>query len=89
MNRQLFQTLEYILEQERVVREQLKGKKLRFTDDQRRRLAAKARVLDRKVLQQLETIVTPDTRVQSRWCHRFQHDMGVLRLRWDVEFGSG
>ena len=67
MNRQLFQRLEYIVEQERVVREQLKGKKLRFTDDQRRRLAAKAKVLDRKVLEKLDTIVTPDTLL--RW-HR-------------------
>jgi putative transposase len=40
---------------------------LRLTDDQRRRLAAKARGLGRKVLAQVATIVTPETLL--RW-HR-------------------
>ena len=39
----------------------MKGKRLRFTDDERRRLAAKAKKLGRKALHDLETIVTPDT----------------------------
>ena len=34
---------------------------MRFTDDQRRRLAAKAKRLDRKLLNELATIVTPET----------------------------
>ena len=34
---------------------------MRFTDNQRRRLAAKAKRLGRKLLAQLETIVTPET----------------------------
>jgi hypothetical protein len=38
-----------------------KGRRLRFTDDQRRRLAAKGRRLGRRVLRQVATIVTPDT----------------------------
>ena len=38
----------------------MKGKRIRFTDDQRRRLAAKAKTLGRKVLRNLETVVTPD-----------------------------
>ncbi len=34
---------------------------LRLTDDQRRRLAAKGKVLGRKLLGEIATIVTPDT----------------------------
>ena len=44
-----------------MLREQFKDKRLRFTDDQRRRLAVKAKKLGRKALRDLGTIVTPDT----------------------------
>jgi hypothetical protein len=39
----------------------LGDKELRFTDDQRRRLAVKAKGLGRKMLVELGTIVTPKT----------------------------
>jgi putative transposase len=55
------------VEENRVLKEQVKGRRLRFTDDQRRRLAAKGRRLARRVLRQFATIVTPDTIL--RW-HR-------------------
>ncbi len=57
------QVIVYLIEENRVLKEQLKagGKRLRFTDDQRRRLAAKGKPLGRKVLCQIATIVTPDT----------------------------
>ena len=48
-------------------KEQLGGRKLRLTDDQRRRLAAKARLLGRRALDAVATLVTPDTLM--RW-HR-------------------
>jgi transposase InsO family protein len=48
-------------------REQLGERRLRFTDDQRRRLAAKAKGLGRKLLADLPTIVAPETLL--RW-HR-------------------
>ncbi len=53
----------YLVEENRVLKDQLKpdGRWLRFTDDQRRRLAAKGKPLGRKVLRQIATIVTPDT----------------------------
>ena len=53
--------IDYLQEENRVLREQLGGARLRFTDDQRRRLAAKAKGLGRKVLAELGTIVTPET----------------------------
>jgi len=51
----------YLSEENRVLREQLKGKRLRFTDDQRRRLAAKGKALGSKVLREVCTLVTPET----------------------------
>ena len=53
----------YQIEENRVLREQVQagGRRLRFTDDQRRRLAAKGKPLGRKALQQIATIVTPET----------------------------
>jgi len=44
-----------------VLREQLGDRRLRLDDQQRRRLAAEAKVLGRRVLAQIATIVTPDT----------------------------
>jgi hypothetical protein len=40
MNQQQQQAIDYLREEKRVLREQLGGRRLRFTDDQRRRLAA-------------------------------------------------
>src|SRR5215472_1241318 len=53
--------IDYLREENRGLREQLGDKRRRFTDDQRRRLAAKAKGLGRKVLVELGTIVTPET----------------------------
>ena len=43
------------------MREQLGPRRIRFTDGQRIRLAAKANTLGRRALSDLRTIVTPDT----------------------------
>ncbi len=61
MNRQQQDILAYLTEEDRVLREQLKAKRIRFTDDQRRRLAAKGKALGRKVLGGVCTLVTPET----------------------------
>ena len=53
--------IDYLQEENRVLREQLGRKRLRLTDNQRRRLAAKGKLLGRRVLGQIATIVTPDT----------------------------
>ena len=45
MNHQQLELIHYLREENRVLREQLGGKRLRFNDDQRRRLAAKAKGL--------------------------------------------
>ena len=61
MNQQQLQLIHYLREENRVLREQLGPKRLRFNDDQRRRLAARAKGLGRKLLQGVATIVTPET----------------------------
>src|SRR5919106_5024864 len=67
MNQRQLQAIEYLREENRVLREQLGERRLRLNDDQRRRLAAKARGLGRKLLTEVATIVTPETLL--RW-HR-------------------
>jgi putative transposase len=61
MNQRQLQMIEYLREENRVLREQLGERRLRFNDDQRRRLAAKAKGLGRKLLNELATVVTPET----------------------------
>lgn len=68
VNRQQQDVIHYLREENRVLREQLGGRRLRLTDDQRRRLAVKGKVLGRKVLCQVAGIVTPDTIL--RWYRR-------------------
>ena len=59
--------IDYLQEENRVLKERLGGRRIRFTDAERRRLARKAYALGRTVLNELETLVTPDTLL--RW-HR-------------------
>ena len=53
--------IDYLREENRVLREQLGSRRLRFTDDQRVRLAAKAKTLSRQALREFGSLVTPDT----------------------------
>jgi putative transposase len=61
MNQHQLQIIDYLREENRVLREQLGGRRVRFNDDQRRRLAAKAKGLGRNILVEITTIVTPET----------------------------
>jgi hypothetical protein len=61
MNQRQGQVIDYLREENRVLREQLGERRLRFSDDQRRRLAAKAKGLGRKLLAEVATVVTPET----------------------------
>jgi hypothetical protein len=49
VNRHQQHVIEYLVEENRVLKGQLEGRRLRLTDDQRRRLAAKGRRLGRRV----------------------------------------
>ena len=61
VNRHQQDVIDYLREENRVQREQLGGKRLRLNDDQRRRLAVRAKKLGRKVLKEVTSLVTPDT----------------------------
>lgn len=89
-NRQQAGVITYLIEENRVLKEQLEsgGKRLRFTDDQRRRLAAKGKPLGRKALRKIATIVTPETilgwhrrLIAAKWTypHRRPGRPGVMR----------
>jgi len=67
MNREQAAVVEYLKEENRVLRELLGKKRLRLNDDQRRRLAVLGKALGRKLLSTCCNIVTPDTVL--RW-HR-------------------
>ena len=61
INQQQREVIEYLQMENPVLREQLGPRRLRFTADQRIRLAARAKQLRRRVLQGIGTIVNPDT----------------------------
>src|ERR1700693_5915891 len=61
MNQRHVQMIDYLREENKVLKEQLGGRRLRLNDDQRRRLAARAKGLGRKLLAEVATIVTPET----------------------------
>src|SRR5215467_995829 len=68
MRRHQEEVIAYLVEENRVLREQIGDQRLNFNDDQRRRLAAKAKKLGRKRLEQVATIAAPETLL--RWHHK-------------------
>ena len=58
VNREEARVLDYLREENRVLREHLGKKRLRLNDDQRARLAARAKALGRSALEAVATIVT-------------------------------
>ncbi len=73
--------IDYLREENRVLREQLGKKRLRLTDGQRRRLAVLGKPLGRKLLGSLVSIVTPETILT--W-HR-----KLIALKWTFNVTGG
>jgi putative transposase len=67
VNRHQHDIIDYLREENRVLKEHLSGQRLRLTDRQRRRLAATGHRVGRRALAHVATLVTPDTIL--RW-HR-------------------
>ena len=65
VNRQQQDVIDYLREENRVLRAGLRGKRLRLSDDDRRRLAVKAQALGREALAQIASVATPATLL--RW----------------------
>ena len=61
INRNQQGVIDYLVEENRILKGQLRGRRLRLTDDERRKLAVKGKALGRQVLEKVATIVTPDT----------------------------
>ena len=61
INRQQQETIEYLRTENQILRESQGRKRIRLNDNQRRRLAIKGKVLGRKILGEIASIVTPDT----------------------------
>ena len=75
VNRKQQAVIDFQGTQIQILMEKLGKKRLLLSDDQRRRLAVKAKVLGRKALQEITTIFTPDTLL--RW-HR-----KLVAKKWD------
>ena len=69
--------IDYLVEENRALREQLRGRRFQLSDEQRWRLATKGQRLGRRVLQRVATIVTPDTIL--RWYRR------LIAQKWTSE----
>jgi len=61
--------IEFLQAENRLLKERLRGKRIRFIDAERALLARKAKAIGRKALLELDTIVSPDTLL--RWHRRF------------------
>src|ERR1700682_3604213 len=67
--------IEYLMAENRVLKKKLGKKRIPLTDDDRRVLAVKGKLLGRRLLEHVATIVTPDTIL--RW-HR-----ELIAEKWD------
>jgi putative transposase len=93
LSRQQQYVIDYLKEENRLLKAKLGDRKLHFSDAERCRLAARAQALGRKALSQLDTLVTPDTLL--RW-HRqliaqkwnYVHRRGVGRPRTKDEIAG-
>ena len=81
INRHEQDVITYIQEENRILKGKRKSKRIRFTDDERRRLAVKGKALGRKVLRDVASIVTPDTILA--W-HR-----KLIAQKWDYSSRRG
>ena len=75
------EAIAYLIEENRLLRQQLGGRRLRLTDADRRRLAARAHRVGRAMLREIATIATPDTLL--RW-HR-----QLIARKWTYLSTSG
>jgi transposase len=81
LDRREREVVAYLIEENRLLRRQLGGRRLRLTDDDRRRLAARAYRVGRAALREIATIATPDTLL--RW-HR-----QLIARKWTYATKSG
>jgi putative transposase len=86
VHRHQLNIIEFLQAENRLLKQKIGGKRLRFTDAERALLARKAKAVGRKALLELDTVVSPDTLL--RWHRRlvaqkwnFVHRRGPGRPR--------
>ena len=73
--------IEFLQAENRLLKDRLCGKRIRFTDAERALLARKAKAVGRKALLELDTLVSPDTLM--RWHRR------LIAQKWDFSERRG
>jgi transposase InsO family protein len=83
--------IEYLREENRVLKQQLGRRRLRLTDDQRRRLAVRGKAIGRRALTEVASLVTPDTilrwhrqLIAQKWTHK-RRSPGRRRIMQVIE----
>src|SRR5262249_13701225 len=90
MNQHQQHAIAYLVEENRVLREQIGHRHMRFTDDQRRRLAVKAKILGAKMAVSNRTAKGPDAMKKANEClQKFAKvPASDLRKKWFRSFSE-
>src|SRR6516162_3427124 len=81
VHRHQLTVIEFLQAENRLLKEKLRGKRLRFTDAERALLARKAKAVGRRALWDLDTLVSPDTLL--RWHRR------LVAQKWNFAHRRG
>ena len=81
VHRRQLLVIEFLQALNRMLKERLSGKRIRFSDAERALLARKAKAVGREALLELDTIVSPDTLM--RWHRR------LVAEKWDFSKRRG
>ncbi len=92
INRHQQAAIDFLREENRILREQLGDRRIRLTDEQRRRLAIAGKAVGRKALLDLARLVTPETilawhrkLVAAKWNHQSRRGPGRLGVMKEIE----
>ena len=81
VNRHQLIVIEFLQAENQLLKQRLRGKRIRFSDAERALLARKAKAVGREALLKLDTLVTPDTLM--RWHRR------LVAQKWDFSKRRG